>query len=157
MARFVTAGLDDLISQMRKLNEDSGEMARTMVDAAVIEIRDAWKQSIEKHGLIDTGDMMESIGFPKPVQEIGGVLFRDVYPVGKDRTGTRNATKAFVLNYGTSRIDATHWVDEADEASGPRIRERLQEMWGEYLETGKVPEIADSAGSAGGGISKTKS
>ena len=154
MARFDAPGLDDLIREMQRMGEDSGEVAEAMVNAAVIEIRDAWKESAENHGLRDTGAMIESIGFPAPVQNAGGILYRDVYPQGKDGKGVRNAEKAFILNYGTKRRAATYWVDEADQASGPRVQQRLEEIWGEFLETGKVPAVNDSTGSTGDGVTK---
>ena len=148
-----TTGLDQLIADMNRLGEGSGEMAEAMVNAAVREIKAAWVKSAEAHGLRDTGAMIASIGFPEPVQSMGGILYRDVYPQGKDRKGTRNAEKAFILNYGTSRIRPTYWVDEADAAAGPALQRRLEDMWGEYLDTGKVPPVSDDGGgSAGGGI-----
>lgn len=155
MARFNTSGLDNLIRDMQRMGQDSGAIAEAMVNAAVIEIRNAWRESAEAHELRDTGAMIESIGFPNPVQDIGGTLYRDVYPQGTDAKGTRNAEKAFILNYGTSRIPATYWVDEADEKSGPKVQTRLEQMWGEFLETGRVPAVADAGGSTGGGINKT--
>lgn len=154
MARMETSGLDKLISDMQKLGEGSGKIARAMVSAAANEIRSAWQESIEKHGLIETGAMFESIGVSGPVKSMGTALYQEVYPIGKDSKGTRNAEKAFVLNYGTSRIKPTHVVDEAEEAAGPRVQEKLEEIWGDYLETGKVPNIVDT-GSTSGGITKT--
>ena len=154
-ARFDTSGLDDLVDDMRRMGQDSGEVAEAMVNAAVIEIRDAWRQSAEDHELRDTGAMIESIGFPQPVQNVAGVLQRDVYPQGKDAKGVRNAEKAFVLNYGTSKIRPTYWVDNADEAAGPKVQARLEKIWDEYLETGKVPNIPDG-GASGGGITTIK-
>ena len=156
MARFDTSGLDETIREMQRMGQDSGEVAKAMVNAAVIEIRDAWKKSAEDHGLRDTGAMIESIGFPAPVQDAGGILYRDVYQQGVDRKGTRNAEKAFVLHYGTSRVKPTYWVDDADAAAGPKVQERLEGIWGEFLETGKVPNIIDpGSGSTGGGITTT--
>ena len=147
-----TQGLDKLISEMQKLGEHSGKMAEAMVNAAAVEIRNAWKESAEQHELIDTGAMIESIGFPGPVGNMNGTLYRDVYPQGKDGKGTRNAEKAFVLNYGTSRIKPTHWVDEAEAKAEPTIQRKLEEMWGEYLDTGKIPPVPDTGGSSAGGI-----
>ena len=154
MARFESSGLDDLIREMQRMGEDSGEVAEAMVNAAVVEIRDAWRETAEEEGLIDTGAMIESIGFPAPVQKIGGVLYRDVYPQGKDAKGVRNAEKAFILQYGSSRIKPRYWVDKAEAAAGPRVQRRLEEIWGDFLETGKVPKITDP-GSSSGGITKT--
>lgn len=135
MARFDTSGMDGLIREMERLGEASGEIAEEMVNAAVEEIRDAWKESAEEHKLRDTGAMIASIGFPQPVQRIGDVLYRDVYPQGVDGKGVRNAEKAFIANYGTSRQPPTYWVDDADEKSGPRVQKRLTAMWDEHLKT----------------------
>ena len=139
MAGFDTSGLDGLISEMQRLGEDTGPVAVAMVNAAVEEIRDAWKASAEKHGLRDTGDMINSIGFPQPVQKLANSVFRDVYPLGKDRKGVRNAEKAFVLHYGSSRIKPTYWVDDAEDSCAEAVQERLEGIWGTYLETGEVP------------------
>lgn len=155
MARFNTVGLDDLISEMQRMGQDSGETAEAMVDAAVIEIRNAWRETAEKHGFHDTGAMISSIGFPNPAAKIGDMVYRDVYPQGKDAKGTRNAEKAFILHYGKSGLKASYWTDEADELAGPRVQKRLEEMWAEFLETGKVPTVVDADGGSGGGITTT--
>ena len=155
MARFDTPGLSDLIKEMERMGQDGGEVAEAMVNAAVVVIRDEWRASAENHGLVDTGAMIESIGFPAPVQKAGGILYRDVYPQGKDGKGVRNAEKAFILNYGKHNKEATYWVDEADAAAGPKVERRLEEIWGEFLETGKVPVVTDANGSTGDGVTKT--
>lgn len=152
--RFISTGLDAMIRDMERLGEESGEMAEAMVNVAADEIRAAWKESAEKHGLRDTGDMIDSIDFKGPVFSIGDALARDVYPLGKDKKGVRNAEKAFILHYGKNNFDATYWVDDADDMASERINTRLPEMWGEFLETGKVPAVAASASGSGSGISK---
>ena len=154
MARFDTPGLDKLILEMQKMGQDSGKVAESMVDAAVGVIRDEWRASAERHDLIDTGAMINSIGFPAPVQSAGGVLYRDVYPQGKDAKGVKNAEKAFINNYGTSRKAPTYWVDEADAAAGPKVQDALETIWGEFLETGRVPQSTDSGGGSGEGVTK---
>lgn len=155
MARFDTPGLDALIRDMERMGQSGGQTAEAMVNAAVGVIRDEWRASAERHDLKDTGALIDSIGFPAPVQNAGGILYRDVYPQGVDGKGTRNAEKAFVLNYGTSKIPATYWVDEADQAAGPKVAQRLEEIWGEFLDTGKAPAITDPSGSTGTGVTKT--
>ena len=62
MARMDTDGLDDMIREMQRMGQDTGEVADVLVTAAVQEISAAWKESAEAHGLIDTGAMLESIG-----------------------------------------------------------------------------------------------
>ena len=46
-------------------------------------------------------------------------------------------------------------MDEADAAAGPKVEKRLEEIWGEFLETGKVPVVTDANGSTGDGVTKT--
>lgn len=133
MARFDTSGLDELIADMMRHGQHTGPVAEEMVNAAVEEIAAAWKESAEAHGLRDTGAMIDSIGSPEPIQNIGGALARDVYPQGKDAKGVRNAEKAFIQHYGTSRIRPTYWIDDADEASESAVQERLEAIWDRHL------------------------
>lgn len=136
MARFDTSGLDDIIRDMERMGEDSGPVAEEMCMAAVEEIRDAWRASARSHGLVDTGAMIDSIGFgPAPVRA-GAIMYNDVYPQGKDAKGTRNAEKAFILNYGKSNYPATYWVDEADEKAAEPVQARIEAIWDRFLNGG---------------------
>lgn len=141
MARFDTSGLQDLINDMRKMGDAAKPVARVMTLAAADEIRTAWKNTATQYGLIDTGAMVESIGYPAEPTDLGGAFAIDVYPQGTDASGTRNAEKAFILHYGSSRIQPTYWVDEADKNAEEPVQARLEGIWGEFLETGQVPEI----------------
>ncbi len=159
MARFDTSGLDDLIRDMENMGQLSGEVAKVMVEAAAQEIKAAWKEAAEDHGLRDTGAMIESIDAPGPVMDFGTALGKDIYPTGKDRKGVRNAEKAFILHYGRNgwqRIAATYWVDDADAISEARVPPRLDALWQEFMDTGKVPSLPASGGSAGGITKKTE-
>ena len=133
MARFDTSGLDDLISEMTRMGQDVGPVAEEMVDAAVDVIRDAWKESARKHGHEDTGAMIESIGLGPGPKRAGDIIYRDVYPQGKDAKGVRNAEKAFILNYGKHNMPASYWVDEADEKSADAVQRVCQEIWDRVL------------------------
>lgn len=133
MARFDTSGIQEIISEMQKMGQDVGPVAEEMCMAAVEEIRNAWRQSAEEHGLRDTGALIDSIGFgPSPVRA-GGILYNDVYPMGTDSKGTRNAEKAFILHYGKSTFPGTHWIDDADEKSAAPVQARIEEIWDRFL------------------------
>lgn len=153
MARFDTIGLDELMAEMKKLGELSGEVADKMLMAGAEAVKEEWRKSAEKNQLRDTGDMIESIGFPRQPKTAGGIRTIDIYPQGKDRKGVRNAEKAFILNYGTQGtssenakrkrensdkrkgpgIPATHWVDDADKASGEPVMAAMTAIWDEHL------------------------
>lgn len=133
MARFRTEGLDELIEDMIEMELTTSELAHEMLFAGADEIKKAWKISAEKHGHRDTGDMINSINYSRRVRKIGDLKEVDIYPQGKDRKGVRNAEKAFVLHYGTSKLPASHWVDDADEMAGPMVEDRLYEIFDNWL------------------------
>ena len=140
MARFDTSGIDDIIHAMDRMRMSSGPLAAEMVNAAVEEIKLQWRLSAGMHGHVDTGQMLDSIDFGPGPLRAADIIFRDVYPQGTDNKGVRNATKAFVLNYGRSYgrtiKPGTQWVEEADDNSADPVRERLQAIWDRFLETG---------------------
>lgn len=136
MARFDTTGIDKVIADMERLGQTVGPVAEEMCMAAVEVIRDAWREAAEKHGLRDTGDMINSIGFGKAPIRAGAILYNDVYPMGTDRKGVRNAEKAFILHYGTRTKPATYWVDDADELSAAPVAARVQAIWDRFLSEG---------------------
>lgn len=136
MARFDTSGIEEIILNMERLGQNVGPVAEEMCMAAVEAIRDAWRQSAEMHGHRDTGDMIASIGFGERPIRAGSIVYNDVYPMGRDHKGVRNAEKAFILHYGTSRKPGSYWVDDADEMSAGPVEARIREIWDRFLESG---------------------
>ena len=60
------------------------------------------RQNTQQRRHVRTGDMLAAIG-SSPYKEALGGGETDVYPLGTDRKGVRNATKAYVINYGRGR------------------------------------------------------
>lgn len=153
MARFDMTGFDDLLADMKRMGELSGEVADRMLMAGAEQVKTGWKRAAERHRLKDTGEMIDSIGYTRSPKTVGDIRVIDIYPQGKDSKGTRNAEKAFILHYGTKGsasknaqrkraktdkqpgpgIPATHWVDDADEMSGPLVMEAMTAIWDEHL------------------------
>lgn len=150
MARFDMSGLDDVINQMRARGQESGEVAIAMLKAGAAEVTKAWKRAAEEHHIRDTGDMIESIG-PGKIKK-GAVLSTDICPQGTDKKGVRNAAKAFYNHYGTSRLPATRWVDDADAYSEETAVPAMRAVWEHYIETGEIS--SGGLGEAGGIITK---
>ena len=48
MARFESSGLDDLISEMQRMGQQTGPVAAEMVQAAVDIIKEKWKESCSR-------------------------------------------------------------------------------------------------------------
>jgi hypothetical protein len=141
MARFETDGLDAMIEEMHRMQQLTGHVARAVLQAGAEGVKKAWKLAAEEHGLRDTGDMIESIGFAREPKSAGDVKFIDIYPQGTDRKGVRNAEKAFILHYGHSKADPTYWVDDADAYSADFAVPAMEEVWAQFLATGEVPQV----------------
>ena len=133
MARFETSGLDELLTDMKRMGELSGEVADKMLMAGAEATKKAWKTSAQQHGHKDTGDMIDSIDYSRSPKTAGDVRQIDIYPQGKDDKGVRNAEKAFILNYGTKKKPGSHWVDDADKASGEPVMTAMTKIWDEHL------------------------
>jgi HK97 gp10 family phage protein len=133
MARFDTTGINDLINEVIRLGDAGQEVGDEMLMAAAKEVKQAWKESAQKHGLKDTGDMIESINYPNQPSDANGIRTIDIYPQGKDRKGVRNAEKAFILHYGSSKLKPTHWVDDADKDAGPKVQEAMEKVFDNFL------------------------
>ena len=133
MARFDTSGLDDVIREMERLGELYGETADEMLLAGADEVKKAWKASAERHKHRDTGDMIESIGYPRQPKRVGDIRSIDVYPQGTDQKGIRNAEKAFILNYGTKTRPASNWVFDADARCAEPVAKAMEAVWDKKL------------------------
>ena len=137
MARFSTDGIDQIAAEMAWMGEAAGEVADEMLLAGAEEVTRAWKETAERHGYRETGDMIESIRADKaPKSDANDVRRINVYPRGEDRKGVRNAEKAYVLHYGTSKIHGSHWVDEADQDADPMVQDVFEKIWDRHLKGG---------------------
>lgn len=135
MARFDTSGLDEVIQQMKRLGELTGPTADRMLMAGAEQVKTAWKRAAEIHHHKDYGDMIASIGYPKNPKTVSDIRTIDIYPIGKDRTGTRNAEKAFILHYGTKSRLGSRWIDDADRIAGPLVQAEFERIWDEHLQS----------------------
>lgn len=139
MARFRTEGLDELIEDMARMGLTTGELADKILFAGAEEIKKSWKAVIKKHNHIDTGAMLRSVGYPRKIKKIRDIKSVDIYPQGTDRRGkkkkgVKNATKAFVLHYGTSKIPASHFVDDVVDIAGPSVEHQLRRIFDDWLQ-----------------------
>lgn len=150
MARFDVEGLEPVLEDMKRRGELIGPTADKMLMAGAEEVKQAWRDEAERRRFRNTSDMINSIGYANAPKTTGDVRIIDIYPQGKDKKGTRNAEKAFILHWGTTSraaqarrkkkkfsgpgIPRTLWIDDADKASGPRVLEVFTTIWDDYLE-----------------------
>jgi hypothetical protein len=96
-----TSGLDLLRADLAKLADAvGGDLPEKMLDAGAEAAVQDWKEGITAHKHVDTGDMLNSVGV---APETRSGKKREIYPLGTDRKGVRNAEKAYVINYGRSK------------------------------------------------------
>lgn len=104
MATCRVDGVELLEAQLAKL--ERGTIKRIVMAGAQAAMQEMIANTLEREHVGETGDMMRSIG-PNEYREWlnGGSV--EVYPQGDDSRGTRNATKAYVINYGRGKRPTT--------------------------------------------------
>ena len=84
------------------------DMTRKIVAAGSLAAEKRMREDIREKQHIRNGDMLAAVG-PNDYREWLGGGAQDVYPHGDDRRGVRNATKAYVINYGKGKRPYTKW------------------------------------------------
>lgn len=95
-------GLDAIDERLSKLGRP---VIRRIVEAGARADANEWRKSIRQAGHIRTGDMLESVEPGNYIEFLGGGE-QESYPSDFDRKGIRNATKAYVINYGRGKRTA---------------------------------------------------
>jgi len=133
MASIDSSGIDEIVAEMKRQGELVGEVADRMLLAGAEVVKSAWRDSIRRHGLVKTGDMLESVGSPDGLKTEGGIRRINIHADGYDRHGKPNVVKAYVHNRGNSRNKATHFVDEAEKAAEAPVHAEYERIWNDFL------------------------
>ena len=133
MADFNVTGIDDIAEMLKKAGElGNGEIVGKIQQARAEIYVEKWKSAIDKairNKKRSTGDMKKSVG----IKKAGGTAV-DVYPLGKDRKGVRNAEKAYIHHYGRSNQKASRFVDIAEADAEKPAFEAAQKIMDEFIE-----------------------
>lgn len=132
MARFKVTGLEEIIKDMNRLGQQVAPVADEMLQAGAAVVQWEWQRAISSAGHIDTGEMFGSVK-PTKIKDVGGVKALAVYPQGKDDTGTRNAEKAFIANYGRDDQPASHFADKAEENAEAPAQTAMEAVWDRFI------------------------
>ena len=116
----------------------SRDMIRRMVEAGGKVADDRMKAVTRAHMHVRTGDMLEAIK-PTPYREWFGGGATEVYPQGDDRKGVRNATKAYVINYGRGRRKRNgrmgdKFITNDEKATEEAVRQAMEAENGRLIE-----------------------
>lgn len=96
MATLKVSGFEH---QEMKLNKLGAPMIKQIVMAGAGAAEKRMIEDTKARRHVRNGDMLESIGTNEYREFLHGGSV-DVYPQGEDSRGVRNATKAYVINYG---------------------------------------------------------
>lgn len=147
MAAFSFNGLDEISASFEQLSKltDDDKIAILTPSAQLLLQRQ--KAKISQLFRRRTGDLEESLVIEQRESDEGPSLY--LYPKGKHRgsfTGKRrgkrrsngkysgtNAEVAYILNYGSPRIKATHWLENANEEAEAEVMASQQAAWDDLV------------------------
>lgn len=137
MAQMTINGMEEVIREMGRMGQLTGEVADEMLLEGGKVMKTAWQDKIKRFGHVDTGDMKKSVRGTKKPKVVMGVKTLEVYPRGKDHKGVRNAEKAFVLHYGKSTKAGSHFVEAVVEEGAPAAEKAMAARWDQFLQRGE--------------------
>lgn len=136
MAKITLDGLDDVIDRLTKLGASADGIADKMLNAGGYAAKEKLQDVLEgSHRHILTGSMHDETGYTNP-KTVGSARQTTVYPRGKDKKGTSNALKGFVLNYGSPArgIVGDAWFDYGVNAAEPQIESEMRRVFEENID-----------------------
>ena len=148
MAKFSFNGMDELSASFEDMVQltDEERMSVIMPGAQVLVERQRGKiQSVFKQR---TGALADSITIREKTDDYGAyanIFLKGKHPgssTGKRRGKRRsngkysgtNAEVGYILEYGSPRIAATHWMENANEEAAAEVVNAQQEAWDELMQ-----------------------
>lgn len=144
MAKFSTRGVDELTLSLEQLATTPEETQYSILEAGASALIPRWKETLQS--MKRTGQLIESV---KAARKKGETPIVAITPKGKRKgayTGQRkthgggtyqgtNAEVAYVLEYGTPRMAATHWMETANEEASDEVVAAEAAVWDDYLKS----------------------
>lgn len=150
MASFTFNGVDELSASFDQLANLTDQDRMGIILPAARLLVERQREKIQQLFTQRTGDLAGSLTIQEKTGEDGA--YAHIYLKGKHRgsgTGKRkrkngrsngkysgsNAEVGYILNYGSPRIAATHWMEVANEEAEEEVAETMQAAWNDILET----------------------
>lgn len=155
MARFHFNGIDALEIDLERMANLDEETRWAMLEAGAAVFKRVFQEYLNKYHR-KTGQLAESI----TITRFESQKSVRVWPIGKyhkkgrrslrqlhDGSGASKRSKhhgavggssmtdvAYYLEYGTPRMPATHWMENAIELANDEANEAMQEVWNKHLD-----------------------
>ena len=148
MAKFSFNGMDEIAASFEQLANLTDEDKMSVIMPAAKLLLQRQKEKILSLFTQRTGDLANSLTIEERSSDDG--VFSYIFPKGKHRgssTGKRkrkdgrsngkysgtNAEVAYILEYGSPRIAATHWLENANEEAEEEVISTQQAAWDNLL------------------------
>ena len=147
MAGFSFNGLAEISASFKQLAQLTDEDKMSILSPSAQLLLQRQKEKIAQIFRRRTGDLENSLVIERRQSDDGPSLY--IYPKGKHRgssTGKRkgkrrsngkysgtNAEVAYILNYGSPRIAATHWLENANDEAEAEVMASQQAAWDELV------------------------
>lgn len=146
VARFSVSGLDTVTAAFDHLADVSDEDKLRVLRAGGEILKAAFQEALKTLFQQHTGKLAAS---PEVEEKTGGdggyVLIAPKGKHGRSSAGKRrpkhkgtytgdNAEIAFILEYGSSRIPARHWMERTVEEQGDAVAEAMEAEWSKVLD-----------------------
>ena len=147
MAKFSFNGMDELSASLEQLAQLTDEEKLSILMPSAQLLLQRQKEKIASLFQRRTGDLENSLTIIQQSGDNGPSLY--IYPDGKHRgssTGKRkgkrrsngkysgtNAEIAYILEYGSPRIAATHWLENTNEEAADEVADAQQAAWDELV------------------------
>ena len=147
MASFNFDGIDLISVKFEELSQISDEEKMSVIWPAAELLRDRQMQKLSELFRKVSGSLAASISISKKSDEDG--VYAHIVPKGKhpasgkgirkhihsngDSSGT-NAEIAYILEYGSPRIPASHWMEKTNEEAEAELVAVQQEAWNDLME-----------------------
>lgn len=145
MAGFRCNGMDELNISLAQLAQTPEETQYSMLEAGAAVLVAKWQEMLK--AMKRTGQLIESIKAKRKTGDDGPYVL--VTPDGRHPSEYRgirktkkmgnykktNAEVAYVLEYGTPRMAARHWMETANEEASDAVVAAEATVWDEYLKS----------------------
>lgn len=128
-------GLDGLLLDLEALADLPDDTMSGMLRAGGEVIAQAHKSAIQSDGLVDSGQLRDSIKVSAKVRRTSSARSVEIYPQGKRTDGTRNAEVGFIHEYGAPGrgIPAKQWMRKANEQAEDAACTAAEDVYDNYL------------------------
>lgn len=147
MAKFSFNGMDELSASFEQLSKLSDEDKMSVIMPAAKLLLERQRQMIEQLFTRRTGDLADSLAIQEKSDEDGA--YAHIYLKGKHRgssTGKRkgkrrsngkysgsNSEIGYILEHGSPRIAARHWMENANEEAEDEVVAAQQAAWDDLV------------------------